>query len=315
MCGAGELAVHLDIADLLQGKPGRFRLERCARCGHVFQNPRLSSRGLALYYRDFYDGLGERGLDAIFSYSASPYLARARLVEGVATPKAWLDVGCGHGHFCCAAREVWPEARFDGLDFGESVDEAARRGWVDRAYRGLFPAVAPTIAGVYDVVSMSHYLEHTTDPRAEIRAAAEALVPGGLLLIEVPDPDSALGRWLGRLWLPWFQPQHLHFVSVANMERLLAESGFDVVKWQRGEAHQAVDFFLAAVLLLRWLAPDARAPWRPRPSRLRLAWGRMVWTLGLPLVFAGRITDRLLAPLFRRPGLSNTYRVLARKTA
>jgi hypothetical protein len=45
------------------------------------------------------------------------------------------------GHFCCPAREVWPETAFDGVDLGEGIEEAARRR-VDRGHRGLFTEFA-----------------------------------------------------------------------------------------------------------------------------------------------------------------------------
>src|SRR6266567_4088927 len=56
-CGSARLRERLRTTDLLQHKPGRFHLDRCQDCGHVFQNPRLSFAGLEFYYRDFYDGL------------------------------------------------------------------------------------------------------------------------------------------------------------------------------------------------------------------------------------------------------------------
>lgn len=51
-------------------------------------------------------------------------------------PKAWLDVGTGHGHFCEAAREVLPRTTFDGLDFTDGVELAEREGRVDTGHRG-----------------------------------------------------------------------------------------------------------------------------------------------------------------------------------
>src|SRR5439155_15722535 len=98
----------------------------------------------------------------------------------------------------------------------------------------------------YDAISMSHYLEHTRDPRLELDAARTALAPAGCLMIEVPDPEYPLGRVLRRYWLPWFQPQHQHLLSVKNLDRLLRERGFEPVAWHRGRAHQKVDFFFAA---------------------------------------------------------------------
>ena len=193
VCGSSSLSVRLKTRDLLQQKPGTFVLERCDDCAHIFQNPRLSIDGLNFYYKDFYDGLGEKGMEFVFGYSDAGYLGRARMLNERAEPKKWLDVGGGHGHFCCVARDVWPQTQFDGLDLSESIDEAARRNWIDNGYRGLFPEMAPELSGAYDVVSMGHYLEHTRDPVAEIDAAHTALAPGGHLLIEVPDPQSAFG--------------------------------------------------------------------------------------------------------------------------
>ena len=52
---------------------------------------------------------------------------------------------------------------------------------------------------------MSHYLEHTPNPLAELDACEEVL-KGRNALIEIPDPQSKVGRSLGRLWLPCFNP-------------------------------------------------------------------------------------------------------------
>lgn len=313
ICGSRELAVHLQVGDLLQHKPGRFTLERCTACQHLFQNPRLSIAGLDFYYKDFYDGLGEEGMDFIFGFGQRAYHERAKMVTAHgAKPARWLDVGAGHGHFCAAARDQLPATRFDGLDLSASIDEAHRRGWIDAKFRGLFPELAPSIAGAYDAVSMSHYLEHTLDPRAEIAAAHTALAPSGHLLIEVPDPEYRLGRFLGRLWLPYFQPQHLHLLSTTNLEKLLREHGFEVVEWHRGRAHQRVDLFFAVMLGLGKLAPPAKLPWRP-PTALGRLRRIAVWTIGAPFLGLAALGDLALGPFIRRAKVSNTYRVLARR--
>ncbi|MEJ7731319.1 MAG: class I SAM-dependent methyltransferase [Polyangiaceae bacterium] len=312
ICDSSELQKWIEVGDLLQNKPGRFALDRCRACAHIFQNPRLSIRGLDFYYKDFYDGLGGENLDRIFGASGEQYLERARMVEGKVEPARWLDVGGGHGHFCCAAREVWPETQFDGLDLSESIEEAKKRGWVDEGYRGLFPDLAPTMANAYDVVSMSHYLEHTREPQAEIEAAGQALRDGGVLLIEVPDPDCPMARILGRLWLPFFQPQHQHLVSVKNLERLLRERGFSPLVWHRGRAHIKVDFLAALVLALNWMAPEPGVPWRP-VKRGAAALRTTVFTLALPAFVVARILDAVVGTVVTRSGGSNAYRVLARK--
>lgn len=315
VCGSEDLSVHFRTVDLLQHKPGTFTVERCRDCSHLFQNPRLSIEGLNFYYKDFYDGLGEKEMEVIFSFSSGSYAGRAAMVKAEKeSPGIWLDVGGGHGHFCNVARDHFPKTRFEALDLSESIDEAKRRGWADEAYLGLFPDLAPELAGKYDVVSMSHYLEHTLEPESEIEAASTALSPGGLLMIEVPNPESGFRKVLRRLWLPYFQPQHMHLLSMKNLETLLRRHGFEPVEWHVGEAHQRVDFFGAIVLLLRRLAPGDW-PWRPRNGALGRLRRWVVWTLGAPFVPLAILLDHTVGVIAERTGLSNTYRVLARKSA
>jgi SAM-dependent methyltransferase len=312
LCGSRDLAVRVRTGDLLQRKPGEFTLEECGSCGHIFQNPRLTIEGLDFYYRDFYDGVGAEELELIFNTGVAAYKGRAETVKGVAEPSRWLDVGTGQGHFCLIARQTWPDTTFDGLDMGHGVEEGARRGWLDRGFRGLFPELAPELSGEYDVVSMHHYLEHTRDPVAEIEAAAQVLSPGGLLLIEVPDPESRLGRTLGKWWGPWFQPQHQHFVSVENLEKILAERGFMTVVEQRSKPHQPCDLVFGGYLAVNRIAPPTDAPWLPEASRWHRLRRPAVFTAAAPILAVLLLLDNLLAPVVSRAQGSNTYRVLAR---
>jgi SAM-dependent methyltransferase len=314
LCHGTSLSVRVRMPDLLQSKPGDFELDQCDSCAHIFQNPRLSLEGLDFYYRDFYDGIGDQQSEVVFSSDDSSYRGRVDLVAAHARPKRWLDVGAGHGHFCLIASDVLPDTRFEGLDLSESIVEAERHRWIERAHIGLFPELAEDLLEAYDVVSMHHYLEHTRDPAEELAAAGKVLEPGGHLLIEVPDPECAYGRILGWMWGPWFQPQHQHFVSASNLATLLNEQGFTVVAEERGPAHQPVDLAFAALLLLNRVAGPPAKPWLA-PRRLRARVGRaMCFPVLVPLVVVAFLIDRLIAPVVRRlPGGSNTYRMLARK--
>ncbi|MEV6766326.1 class I SAM-dependent methyltransferase [Streptomyces sp. NPDC051105] len=315
-CGSDRLTTRLRTTDLLQHKPGRFLLDRCRECGHTFQNPRLNETGLEFYYRDFYDGLGEKKMSGTFGGRTKMYRGRAEsMLPHDATPKNWLDVGTGHGHFCEAAREVLPGTAFDGLDFTDGVELAAREGRVDRAYRGAFPELAPDLTAGYDVVSMFHYLEHSTDPDSELRAAHQAVRPGGHLLIEVPDPESRYARLLGRWWLPWLQPQHLHFVPVANLRARLTDLGFTVVAEQHAEAHDPVDLLAAVWLALDHTAPREDGPWLPTPpGALQKTLRAALLLAGIPALIAGTLLDRFaVRPLSYRLRVSNAYRIVARR--
>ncbi|WP_329521044.1 class I SAM-dependent methyltransferase [Spirillospora sp. NBC_01491] len=313
-CGASDLSVVLRGQDLIYHKPGTFTLERCGSCGHIFQNPRLTSAGLDFYYRDFYDGIGAAGAESVFMTSSHEYLGRARMLKPFATPKRWLDVGSGHAHFCATAREVWPDTVFDGLDQGAEIEEAARRGWIEHAHRGMFPDLADGIQGMYDVVSMHHYLEHTRAPFVELDAAVKILPLGGYLLIELPDPEWRLGRLFGKYWVPWFQPQHQHMMPIGNLKEALTDRGLALVAEERASAHQRNDFVTAAYLWFAGLAPDRTLPWLAERRRVRHVGRGLIWTVGVPTVLVGLLLDHTVgAFVARRSGTGNAYRVLARK--
>lgn len=316
-CGGTALTVEVRSPDLIQGKPGRFTLERCRECRHVFQNPAVTPEGLDFYYRDFYDGYGASLLNQAFGASVASYRGRAAMLAPFTTPKNWLDVGTGHGHFCSYAQDAWPGTVFDGLDQGAEVEVAARRGWIQTGYRGSFLAVGPSLVGRYDVVSMHHYLEHTRDPWQELDIAADLLPPGGYLLIELPDPDWWLRVVLRRFWVPWLQPQHLHLMPIGNLDAAVRARGLTPVATDRAKAHQASDLMTAVLLAANTLAPDQHAPWRLEPVRWARTRRLVIWSVAAPVLPVALGLDLLLGAVWGwlPAATGNTYRLLARKDA
>jgi SAM-dependent methyltransferase len=316
-CESPDLVGRLDVSDLLQHKPGSFHLDECRACGHIFQNPALTQAGLDYYYEDAYDGVGKELAEASFAALGPIYRNRVASLARATTPRTWLDVGTGHGHFCLAARERWPDLEIDGLDMSDSVDEAQRRGRIDTAYRGFFPDLADGLPRSYDVVSMHHYLEHTRDPRPELRAAAKVVAPGGYLMIEGPDPASPWSRRLGRFWWQWGQPQHQHFVTCEAMVAVVEECGFDVVSVERGPATMSGELFNAVGLVLQSLARSPHLPWLPPVSVGHRAKRLALFTAAIPAMALTKSADVFKdSVLLRLPGTKtpgNAYRLVAHR--
>ncbi|MGQ0843261.1 MAG: class I SAM-dependent methyltransferase [Sporichthyaceae bacterium] len=312
-CGSGRLKRCNRAPDFVQRKPGSFTWDGCRTCGHVFQNPSITPEGLDFYYRDFYDGLGGATVETMFAAQTEFYLGRARMVGAFTTPQNWLDVGCGYGHFAKDARSILPTTRFSGLDFGAAVAEGAERGWLDTAYRGNLRDLAGELTGSHDVISLIHYLEHIPDPHVELDVVADVLDPGSYLLIEMPDPECRLGRALGPLWTPAFQVQHLHLFPMRNLLAALTERDLVPVAVERGEAHMPIDLTAAVIAVGQILGPDPDLPWRPPATDRARRTRARVWKALSPAMKAAYAADLRLAPLLRRTGTGNVYRVLARR--
>ena len=281
VCHSENLTRFITTRDYVQRKPGSFRLDECSQCHHIFQNPRLSPLGLDFYYKDFYDGLNAGLVDSAFKAAYFDYFDRARLLPSGLIPRNWLDVGVGHGHFCCVAKEVFPDCSFHGLDMNSHVPVIESYGWIDQGYQGQFPQLAPMLNGQFEVVSMFHYLEHTIDFRAEIAAAHIALVPSGHLVIEVPNPASRIARLAGGLSMVWMQPQHLHMLNRQNIERLLVEAGFSIEPTPPCGYRPKFSLFDIFYSSLNGLAPAPNVPWI-RGSRVKSLWRKVAIVISMP---------------------------------
>ncbi|MFF3610950.1 class I SAM-dependent methyltransferase [Streptomyces sp. NPDC002580] len=319
-CGSERLRTRLRTSDLRRRRPGTFVVDECGDCAHAFQNPRLTAEGLAFYHRDLgenaHESLAERLLGA--RAATGRHLAAARAMLPFPEPESWLDVGTGHGHFPEAAKEVHPYTSFDGLDPTRRVERARAAGRVEEAHVGRLtdPPVIERLRARYDVVSMFHHLEHTPDPREELRAALALLRPGGHLLVEVPDPDCVFGALLGKWWVAHGQPSHLHLMPLPNLLGELESLGCLIVATDRREPHIPHDLSGALALALGRALPGLDAPWRPAPPTPVQRTVRQALTrASVPLLASTAALDRLMAPLLSRTRFSNAYRVIARRDA
>lgn len=317
-CASVALANRLQTVDLFQRKDGRFTLSYCKVCGHVFQNPQLSGQGLSHYYRDFYDGNGADRIREIFARNGKVYRHRARAVAAIqAGPALWLDVGAGYGHFCETAREVFSGTEFHGTDMSSGIDEAFEVGRIQRGFREPLSDLSQRSTGSYDVVSMFHYLEHTTDPKDELRHAANLLKRDGILVVEVPNIRCPLSRWLGRYWMPWLQPQHLHFIPADNMVKELTLMGFQIEHCDSCSPHSPVNLSAALLLWLNHRLPKEGAPWcQTRPSLLSRIVRLATFVVAAPLLVLARGLDTwVVEPLLEATGQNIAYRLIARKVS
>lgn len=142
-----------------------------------------------------------------------------------------LDVGCGVGALVVRTAQA-TGATVAGVDFDpNAVATLARHGagFLVEAHEGML-AQQSFPGGSFATCSMIHFLEHSFDPRAELRLAHSLLEEGGAIVVEVPSDDSLARRVFGRFWFPHLAPQHLTLFSKKTLVRALEEAGFRDVR-------------------------------------------------------------------------------------
>ena len=77
------------------------------------------------------------------------------------------------------------------------------------------------MTGAWSAVIFWHSLEHLRQPVRALRHAADLLVPGGVLIIAVPNAASLQARLFGDRWLALDLPRHLvHITPPALLSQL-----------------------------------------------------------------------------------------------
>ncbi len=197
---------------------------RCAICGAGTTLPTPTDAELGRAYAGWYRPAGGRfqfGLDAFFRRSRSRL---ARRLDRVAPPGTVLDVGSGAGTLLDALHAAGRDALGLELDSSREDVRAAEIEEVD---------------GDWAAVVFWHSLEHLPHPAAALEHAARLLVPGGVVVIAVPNFDSLQARLFGTRWLALDMPRHLvHLPACALVERIRA-LGFEPIRvshWRGGQA-------------------------------------------------------------------------------
>ena len=267
VCGGAERTpLHLGLTDqVFRVAEGAWHLQRCSTCGSGFLDPRPTADTLGEAYAGAYythepprpeppsaglarrlrNGYANARLGADLEPAARagravipllpPVKARTdRLFRHLPVPPGGrlLDVGCGNGQFVLHAKDAGWQA--EGID----VDAEAIAHHPD-----LRPGtIEEQPADTYDAITLSHVIEHVTDPVATLEAARRALKPGGSIWLATPNLHAPGHRAYGRHWLHLDPPRHLVLFTRASLRRALGAAGFKEVRPRR-------------------TAPDARDVW------------------------------------------------------
>jgi SAM-dependent methyltransferase len=146
----------------------------------------------------------------------------------VQDPARVLDHGCGPGHFArFMMKQGW---LVEGVEIAEDASAMARAEGL-QVYDSV--AAIPDGERRYDAIVSLNVLEHVPQPMDVLIELRQALRPGGLVLIRVPNDFSPLQSIAHeRLGTdPWWIaiPDHINYFNFESLQRFLEAAGFKVV--------------------------------------------------------------------------------------
>jgi 2-polyprenyl-3-methyl-5-hydroxy-6-metoxy-1,4-benzoquinol methylase len=152
--------------------------------------------------------------------------------------KRLLDVGCGMGLFLEIAMEQG--AIPHGLDLTpEAVQLTRQLCKIETVEQGYFET-CPLAPASFDIITAWGVLHHTRSPSQWLARAYDLLVPGGILLVKMPNVafTAAVSKWsplLRLLHLPTSHylasrpPLNLYGFTDRTLEGLLKKASFEVL--------------------------------------------------------------------------------------
>lgn len=252
LCGARTFTpVYLACPDRLFPAPGRFDVVRCGVCDLMQTNPRPTSRAIETYYPSSYQPFCVnidpdvrrrlwRGLRAVVDLPYRLRYGAPALPVAPAPPhNKLLDIGCGAGGLLLQmTRRGWEPW---GIEPNERAAANSRELLAVPESR-IFIGVAEDAqlpADTFELITLSHTLEHMHDPLLVLAKVHRWLAPSGRVRIWVPNAASWESKLFGRLWFGLDVPRHLYHFTPKTIRALLERSGFAVeriVPQARGHA-------------------------------------------------------------------------------
>jgi SAM-dependent methyltransferase len=283
LCSSPARKLH-DARDRLLRLPGEFSLWECTKCLVIFNMPRLAWEQLKTYYPETYN-MGSKKPPLLINRSSrhKGILLRSiqkkhALIRKVGGKGRLLDVGCNRGDFLYG---MWLLGWKDlyGLEASQAAATYAVESLGISIWTNVFPDITGLASEYFDVITLWHVMEHLDDPRHALDAIANLLAPGGVCIINIPDPSSRDRKLFKGAWYGFDVPRHYFTYPPSTFRALAVERGFQIID------EQYVDDLHGAIATSLMMAGD----------RFRFL---KLWKLALRFS-STQITSVLFSPLFR----------------
>jgi SAM-dependent methyltransferase len=258
-------------------------LHECLACGLVQAVPLPESRSLADYYATAYwesTHAAARLIDArrFPKDNLALYNRGCSMVEFVAPrirsePRRILDIGAGYGHVLHAMGQRYPGAARVAIESADSCRRHLESLDIE-VVRESVEEFVPHSNRTFDLIVLSHVLEHFADPKGVLALLRSALDPDGVLCLEVPNAvcDSR-DRLLFHPWISECDEPHITFYSTLTLSRLVQYAGYEVVACETvGPEYRDAKRHYSKLTSLRSALRRILPPWILTSVRQQRAW-------------------------------------------
>ncbi len=219
ICESTNASMFLQMEDYIY--------QKCDKCGLIYQNPRPVFKELKKRYaRNYFDyehsnqenffHLMKLGLRDIHFDS---------LYTGENGEKRFLDIGCATGLLLNHMKyKGW---KATGVEICKRSAEYARKKFGLDVFIGtLEEAQFPD--NYFNVIHLSHLIEHVPDPKALLLEVRRILKIEGHVILTTPNVDGFQARFSRQEWRSAI-PDHIYLFAKRTMKKLLSDLHFHII--------------------------------------------------------------------------------------
>ncbi len=173
--------------------------------------------------------------EAVLEYTTSCLVSILRSMQlDVSARLKVLEIGAGLSWMCRAAKRLNPQSLTVAQDL--STDVASECSWVDHYFvEDILSKRSVDGHAPYDVVSLTHVIEHLAEPVGMLQRIRQLLATRGRVFITAPyRPENWKRGAEITIWRDWsynHTPAHIQYFSQGSMEKAAAAAGLEVAHW------------------------------------------------------------------------------------
>jgi methionine biosynthesis protein MetW len=232
LCESDDSTILFNGRDRVHKKDGLFTVVKCNNCGLIYTNPRPKQTIISEYYPEVYWDIKENE-EVNFENKLKKVVHKSinKIYYQMKIPSQYsgkvLDIGCGDGKLLSNLKNTGWETY--GVEISDLAVEFARKKYGLNIFEGVAED-AMFEDEFFDVIILSHVLEHLPDPKATLKEINRILKPNGLLIISIPNVNSFEAKHFKKYWTAWELPRHFYHFSNKTVETLLNKTGFNISK-------------------------------------------------------------------------------------
>lgn len=206
----------------------RFNVVECSACGLIRLHPMPSPEELARFYPDDYWWDADESTSGRLAEIYRQFVLQDHVrfvARAIPHNVGLLDIGCGGGSFLNALGQRGIPVM--GTDSSRVAAGITLERFGYPAVSSVLPNL-PFAGGSFGAVTLFHVLEHLPHPVESLMEIHRVMVPGGKLVLQVPNAACWQLLLLGERWSGLDVPRHLINFRAEDLEGLLEYCGFAV---------------------------------------------------------------------------------------